>query len=421
MLSSTGPRSSCSRCISSMITSRTSWVYARPSPWRVTMSHFSGVVTIICVSLICCRVRLESPLSSRTVTPYGPRRFEKFLTTSWTSAFIGATYMILKDERSNFPSWGFLVPASPSPSSTSMAVPPASASSLRYWPRTLRMLSMATFVFPAPVGAHRSRFSFVWRATLAILLWTRLSVFMPLNASCVHAGSSETGTSFSPAGATFRAGGTWTSSYPGCMARQLSSGSVHDLFVMVWLPSRNSRLGRSSSWGCAEEDGSAASASPLVPRSARSSAEDSLERFWLSSSSSSSSSSTSPSRLLRSVSRADSCSPFQSSALLVELSSSSTDRPSPDSSSASDLSTPSRVASSDARLRLTQPQIRTRFASRSLMKSNRSKPRRTSSWFSHSRSVVDGEVATDSAPRTSSASLAHSSASSTDGARRRWR
>lgn len=47
-LSRTGPRLSCSRWISSMITSRTSCVYVRSPAFLVMMSHFSGVVTITC-------------------------------------------------------------------------------------------------------------------------------------------------------------------------------------------------------------------------------------------------------------------------------------------------------------------------------------------------------------------------------------
>ena len=62
MDSSTGPRESCSRWISSMMTSLTCFVRERASPaFRVTMSHFSGVVTTTCVAASSAAVRLASP------------------------------------------------------------------------------------------------------------------------------------------------------------------------------------------------------------------------------------------------------------------------------------------------------------------------------------------------------------------------
>ena len=74
-----------------MMIRRTSCVYARSPPLRVTMSHFSGVVTMTWVAWICATVSDWSPDSSRTCTPYGARRLPKLSTTSCTRAFIGAT------------------------------------------------------------------------------------------------------------------------------------------------------------------------------------------------------------------------------------------------------------------------------------------------------------------------------------------
>ena len=127
---------------------------ARSPLLRVITSHFSGVVTMICVSAISALVRFWSPLSSRTRTPYASvRRCVKFATTSCTSAFMGATYTILKAERSS----ATLSPA-PAPAP---ALPAAAASSCsrRCRPSSCRMESTATLVLPAPVGAHSSMLS----------------------------------------------------------------------------------------------------------------------------------------------------------------------------------------------------------------------------------------------------------------------
>ena len=93
-----------------------------PEPFlRVMTSHFSGVVTIICQKAILTTACLEyvrhfqhcacvctcvvsisrlvncmSPVSSRTDMPSGFSFSENFSCTSWASAFIGATYTILK-------------------------------------------------------------------------------------------------------------------------------------------------------------------------------------------------------------------------------------------------------------------------------------------------------------------------------------
>mmetsp|Transcript_24203 Transcript_24203/g.60073 ORF Transcript_24203/g.60073 Transcript_24203/m.60073 type:complete len:219 (+) Transcript_24203:2978-3634(+) len=133
--SSTGPRPSCSRWISSMMSRRTSCVYVRSPDLRVMMSHFSGVVTITCVSSICARLSDTSPVSSRTLTPKGFRRAPRLPTISATSAFMGATYTILNAAVSRRPS------------------------GRRCSPSSCRMASIATLVLPAPVGAHSSMFS----------------------------------------------------------------------------------------------------------------------------------------------------------------------------------------------------------------------------------------------------------------------
>eukprot|EP00200_Dunaliella_tertiolecta_P000137 CAMPEP_0202363946 /NCGR_PEP_ID=MMETSP1126-20121109/15536_1 /ASSEMBLY_ACC=CAM_ASM_000457 /TAXON_ID=3047 /ORGANISM="Dunaliella tertiolecta, Strain CCMP1320" /LENGTH=81 /DNA_ID=CAMNT_0048958461 /DNA_START=121 /DNA_END=366 /DNA_ORIENTATION=+ len=65
-------------------------------PLRVMTSHFSGVVTIICVSASSFLVSCMSPVSSRTSRPSGFSLLEKLATTSAAKAFIGATYTILK-------------------------------------------------------------------------------------------------------------------------------------------------------------------------------------------------------------------------------------------------------------------------------------------------------------------------------------
>lgn len=84
----TAPRSSLSKCTSSMISNLTFYRAlsikraskppneltdaSSPSPvgFRVTTSHFSGVVTIICVSAISARVSCISPTEHYQFPPY---------------------------------------------------------------------------------------------------------------------------------------------------------------------------------------------------------------------------------------------------------------------------------------------------------------------------------------------------------------
>src|ERR1700761_7664360 len=63
-----------------------------PSPvgFRVTTSHFSGVVTMICVSATSAFVNCMSPVSSRTRIASHWSRLTNFLTISAANAFIGA-------------------------------------------------------------------------------------------------------------------------------------------------------------------------------------------------------------------------------------------------------------------------------------------------------------------------------------------
>ena len=91
MLSTTLPRSDASRCTSSRISSFTFSASAFSPFLRVITSHFSGVVTITCVSAISCRVSCMSPVSSRTSSPSRSSRFLNFSTISCASAFMGAT------------------------------------------------------------------------------------------------------------------------------------------------------------------------------------------------------------------------------------------------------------------------------------------------------------------------------------------
>mmetsp|Transcript_35800 Transcript_35800/g.83556 ORF Transcript_35800/g.83556 Transcript_35800/m.83556 type:complete len:341 (-) Transcript_35800:1036-2058(-) len=222
MDSSTGPRWSCSRWISSMITSRTSCVYVRSPDFRVMMSHFSGVVTITCVSAICALVSCWSPVSSRTLMPYGSNRLPKFNTISCTSAFIGATYTILKASSAKEPS------------------------ALRLAPSSCSIVSIATFVLPAPVGAQRSMFSLDSKAQGKTRDCTRLSVRMPLKAACAHSGSCSMGTRLSSLVKGFGLSeGTCTSSYPFFCTRYDPEGSWHFLFAIKWPPVANASASRS--------------------------------------------------------------------------------------------------------------------------------------------------------------------------------
>mmetsp|Transcript_30308 Transcript_30308/g.77306 ORF Transcript_30308/g.77306 Transcript_30308/m.77306 type:complete len:475 (-) Transcript_30308:735-2159(-) len=241
MDSSTGPRSSCSRWISSMMSSRTRLAYVRSPDLRVTMSHFSGVVTITCVSSISALDRLMSPVSSRTTMPYGCSRLVKLPTISATSAFMGATYTILN------------APVSIDPSSR------------RCRPSVCMMVSMATLVLPAPVGAHTSMFSWLYSADSLTRDCTRFSSFMPANAGCAHSGSSLMATSFSPAAKGLGlSAGTCTSSYPFLLVRKEPSGRPVVLLALKWPPPLKARDSRSTTARAATV---AATAPPPCPPS----------------------------------------------------------------------------------------------------------------------------------------------------------
>ena len=90
-VSITGPRSSFSRCTSSMMSSLSDDATLTSPPLRVITSHFSGVVTIMCVSSISFFVSCVSPVSSLTWIPSGANRRPNAPVTSAASAFIGAT------------------------------------------------------------------------------------------------------------------------------------------------------------------------------------------------------------------------------------------------------------------------------------------------------------------------------------------
>mmetsp|Transcript_3063 Transcript_3063/g.12241 ORF Transcript_3063/g.12241 Transcript_3063/m.12241 type:complete len:309 (-) Transcript_3063:721-1647(-) len=223
MDSNTGPRVSCSRWISSMISRRTSCVYVRSPDLRVMMSHFSGVVTMTCVSSICARDNDTSPVSSRTFTPYGLSLAPRLPTISATSAFMGATYTILN-------AFVFREP-----------------SGRRCEPISCRIVSIATFVLPAPVGAHSSMFSGDSIAVSYTWLCTRFRVFIPANAGCAQEGSSSMGRSFSASvKALGFSAGMCTSSYPFFALRYDPAGSSQRLLDMKWLPCANASASSSS-------------------------------------------------------------------------------------------------------------------------------------------------------------------------------
>jgi hypothetical protein len=75
------------------------------------------------------------------------------------------------------------------------------------------MVNMATLVFPAPVDAHKRKFSGINREALYTLFCTLLSCFIPENAGYPQFGISDIFRSSSPSasGFAFNAG-TWTSS-----------------------------------------------------------------------------------------------------------------------------------------------------------------------------------------------------------------
>ena len=90
-VSITGPRSSFSKCTSSIISSRSVAAAETSPPLRVITSHFSGVVTSMVVSSSSFFDSCVSPVSSRTLSPSGARRRENAAVTSAASAFMGAT------------------------------------------------------------------------------------------------------------------------------------------------------------------------------------------------------------------------------------------------------------------------------------------------------------------------------------------
>mmetsp|Transcript_14013 Transcript_14013/g.46409 ORF Transcript_14013/g.46409 Transcript_14013/m.46409 type:complete len:308 (-) Transcript_14013:250-1173(-) len=206
-----------------MISSFTSCVYVRSPDLRVMMSHFSGVVTMTWVSSICCRERDTSPVSSRTFTPNGFKRLPRLPTISATSAFMGATYTILNSFKFKLPS------------------------SRRCNPSSCRIVSIATLVFPAPVGAHRSMFSGDNMAVSYTWLCTRFRLFIPENAGCAQLGSSAIGRSFSAAENAFGfSAGMCTSSYPFFALRYDPAGSSHRLLDMKCEPCANARASSST-------------------------------------------------------------------------------------------------------------------------------------------------------------------------------
>mmetsp|Transcript_13447 Transcript_13447/g.42956 ORF Transcript_13447/g.42956 Transcript_13447/m.42956 type:complete len:352 (-) Transcript_13447:1003-2058(-) len=220
--SMTGPRSSLSKCTSSMTSKPTDWTI--PSePLRVVTSHFSGVVTMSCVCEICSFVSCWSPVSSLTVMPNGSSRFPKLSTISCTSAFIGATYTILKASRSNEPSgW-------------------------RCSPISCSSVSIATLVLPAPVGAQSSMFSAEKSAQSYTRDCTRLSDDIPPKAGRAQAGMSSIRTSASPSVKGFAlSAGTCTSSYPFLATRNEPGGRWHLRLAIRWPPAAKVIASRSS-------------------------------------------------------------------------------------------------------------------------------------------------------------------------------
>mmetsp|Transcript_8845 Transcript_8845/g.25709 ORF Transcript_8845/g.25709 Transcript_8845/m.25709 type:complete len:221 (-) Transcript_8845:736-1398(-) len=159
MDSMTAPRSSASRCTSSRMSSRTDSARLPSPPFRVTTSHFSGVVTMRFAASASSRVSCASPVYSRTVRPRHIKRLLNLLTTSCASAFMGATYTALTARRSSTPS-------------APMAAPTC-----------CRSTSMATFVLPAPVGAHTRMLPVLLKAASKTVDCMGLKASMPLNGS----------------------------------------------------------------------------------------------------------------------------------------------------------------------------------------------------------------------------------------------
>mmetsp|Transcript_23808 Transcript_23808/g.77830 ORF Transcript_23808/g.77830 Transcript_23808/m.77830 type:complete len:351 (-) Transcript_23808:1019-2071(-) len=219
--SMTGPRSSLSKCTSSMTSKPTDWTI--PSePLRVVTSHFSGVVTMSCVACSSRFVSCMSPVYSRTDRPSGPSALPNLETSSAASAFIGATYTILTRSRC----------------STPLSMQP---------PTCCRIASSATFVLPAPVGAQSSMFSAEKSAQSYTRDCTRLSDDIPPKAGRAHAGMSSIRTSASPSVKGFAlSAGTCTSSYPFLATRNEPGGRWHLRLAIRWPPAAKVIASRSS-------------------------------------------------------------------------------------------------------------------------------------------------------------------------------
>eukprot|EP00834_Sanchytrium_tribonematis_P000151 NODE_3_length_80033_cov_0.932970.p68 type:complete len:121 gc:universal NODE_3_length_80033_cov_0.932970:33120-33482(+) len=112
-----------------------------PCILRVITSSFSGVETNKFVFINSFLDNCISPLTSFTVMLIFLNIFLNFVVISATSAFIGATYTILRD-----------------------LVRCLGVSFI-----ALAITSKATFVFPADVGAESNIFSFVLYAVLKII------------------------------------------------------------------------------------------------------------------------------------------------------------------------------------------------------------------------------------------------------------
>ena len=237
-----------------MMSNPTDWTRAS-EPFRVTTSHFSGVVTMSWVATISRFVSCMSPVYSRTWMPSGASDLENLATSSCASAFIGAMYTILSRSRLK------------TPFSTQV-------------PTCCIIASTATFVLPAPVGAHTSMFSFEWSAVPTTALCSSLSAFTPLNANLACSGSSEIATRRVSFRSSFFAGGTVTCSHPcGKVRRTVPSGSARRP-PLPTAPDRSSRMASVADFGsgaaAAEIAAAAGSKPPAASQESASSAASSL-------------------------------------------------------------------------------------------------------------------------------------------------
>jgi len=114
----------------------------------VTTSHFSGVVTNICVSYISYFDNCISPVNSRTIIPKYFNLFVNFSTISAASAFIGDIYMHLNSILSCY-NFNFVLSI--------------------LFDTSCKIVNNAIFVLPAPVGAHIIIFSSLYIADLYTL------------------------------------------------------------------------------------------------------------------------------------------------------------------------------------------------------------------------------------------------------------